>query len=374
MNKFIIALLLSVAVVSVQSAQSSCNALAIQGGADQGAYLAGGIIGLIQNAPNGQAQWDVITAVGIGAINLGILSQYPLGQEAAAAAELQNTWSGFKASTWYKNWLAGPVQGLLIEPGLYTTKNAQKWLSQTIKNDPQRYVQVGSCDANQAEYIPFNNFDGSLDAATLQTGILASYATAGIFPYVNYNGNTLIDGSSLKSLDIAGAIEQCRRLTNGVMDDVYLDIVMFSSKQWSEINVTDYTALKMLLVTLSLTTYRSTMYDIQKAQWDYPDVNFRYLVAPGTSLPTSTVPLGYSKAENEAMINQGIADAKSAIALGAGAKWNEYVEFTTEYLTSTFGAGATLDKTPEHAEMVEMLRQAFAEEAKNAVYAEEEEM
>lgn len=140
MSKFIIALLLSVAITSVQSAQSTCNALVLQGGADQGAYQAGAIIGLIQNAPAGESQYDVITGVGVGAINLGVLSQYAKGQEDQAASTLQNLWTGFKASNWYKNWLAGPVQGLLIEPGLYTTKNAVKWLAANFPNPPQRYV------------------------------------------------------------------------------------------------------------------------------------------------------------------------------------------------------------------------------------------
>jgi len=318
---------------------------------------------LIQNAQSGEAAYDVITGVGIGSHNAGIFSQYPKGQETAAASQLQNVWTNMKASNWYKNWLAGPVQGLLIEHGIYSTKAAQKWLAGTFTSAPQRYIQIGTVDANEAEYIPFNNFDGSLDAATLQTAILASYATPGIFPYVNWNAETLIEGSQLKNLDIAGAIEQCRQLTGGDMTGVALDIVMFSSKDWKGIDVTGYNSLRMLLITLSMNSYRATMYDIQKAQWDYPDVNFRYLVAPSATLPSSTVPLGYSAAESAAMVSQGISDAQAAIAEGAGAKWLEYSGMVSDFLTSTYGTGATLNKTQEHRDMVEMLRKAFAEEA-----------
>jgi len=74
------------------------------------------------------------------------------------------------------------------------------------------------------------------------------------------------------------------------------------------------------------------------------------------------------------MIAQGIADAKSAIAQGAGSTWSEFSQISSDYFTSTFGSGATLDKTPEHAEMVEMLRLAFQEEAAQAAKALEEDM
>lgn len=191
---------------------------------------------------------------------------------------------------------------------------------------------------------------------------MASYATPGIFPYVNYNGNTLIAGSELKNLDIAGAVEQCRQLTGGDMSGVAIDIVMFSSKTWS-VDITGFNALRMLLITLSLNTYRSTLYDIQKAQWDYPDINFRYVVSPTGTLPTSTVPLGYSQSEIQTMINQGIADAKAALSAGVGSTWQEFSQFSADYLNSTFGTGATLDKTQAHEDMVNMLRQAFEEEA-----------
>lgn len=80
-----------------------CRALAIGGGTDLGAYEAGVIIGLIQSLPSGEAQWDVVTGVGVGAVNALIVSQYPKGQEAAASTKLKSFWSTFTYEAFYQD-------------------------------------------------------------------------------------------------------------------------------------------------------------------------------------------------------------------------------------------------------------------------------
>lgn len=356
-------LLLCLAVFGSSATLEKCQALVIQAAGDQGAYEAGGIIGLIQNAQNGEAQWNVVTGVGVGAINAAIVSQYAVGQEAAAASKLQSVWSNFQANDWYKNWLAGPVQGLLVEKGIYNTKPAQGFLQDIIPNSPSRYIQVGAVDANAAVYVPFNNFNGALSASTLQAGVLASYAIAGVFPYVTYDNRLLINGAALKALDVSGAIEQCLDLNGNVQKNVFVDAVLINHKTWKQISVTDYNSLQMLLLTLTATSYKSTVFDLQRAEWDYTQVNFRYIVSPSNSLPKADKPLDYSKTQLQDMINQGINDAKSAIGAGAGVYWAEWFTQARTYLNSNWGTDYKLDKSDSHKEMVKMLKKAFAEEA-----------
>jgi len=137
---------------------------------------------------------------------------------------------------------------------------------------------------------------------------------------------------------------------------------MMTTKSWDTLNVTDYTSLQMLFLTLKITSFRATLYDLQKAQWDYPTINFRYIVFPTGSLPSTVAPYAFSQSQIDSMIKQGEADAIAAINAGVGAKWNEIVSEASTYIENTFGKGASLPDPVEHAQMVNMIKQAINEE------------
>ena len=52
----------------------------------------------------------------------------------------------------------------------------------------------------------------------------------------------------------------------------------------------------------------------------FPDVNWRYLISPTTSLPGDTVPLDFKPEDSIINMNQGALDAKNAIQKGRKAK------------------------------------------------------
>jgi len=145
--------------------------------------------------------------VSVGAFITGIFSQYPQGEEKAAAQQIINTWKNFDKSKFYKNWLAGPAYGFVFEAGMYNTKPMPGYLQSLMPNAPVRQIAVGATNADDATYWSFNNFEGPLSASNLQIGVQGSMAQPGIFPYLNYEGATLIDGAQLKNLDISTAVE-----------------------------------------------------------------------------------------------------------------------------------------------------------------------
>jgi predicted acylesterase/phospholipase RssA len=351
-------------VCSGVNSQKICQALCLQGSADQGPYQAGAFKSLVANTPAGQTSYDIITGVGVGAINTFLLSQFPQGQEASAASWLENFWASFQSSDYYKGWTFGPAQGFLTEAGMYDNSKAAPFLESKVSGSgPVRSISIGVCNADDASYWTFNNFNGALAYSTLAPITVASYAIPGIFPYYNYQGATFIDGSTMKNLDIAAAVDQCRVLNGNIDSNINIDIIMTTTKSWNlKEPVTNQKSLYLLQLTLEITNFRTTQYDIQKAQWDYPNVNFRYLVSPSSALPTQDAPFGYSSDQQSAMFSQGESDALNAIQQGEGQAWNSMVDTISAYLNNTFGTGAKLQDDEYHQQLVQTLKTGFQEE------------
>lgn len=43
---------------------------------------------------------------------------------------------------------------------------------------------------------------------------MASSAVPALFPYVNFQGNTYMDGGIIRSIDVGGAIEKCLEIVD----------------------------------------------------------------------------------------------------------------------------------------------------------------
>jgi len=368
MNKLSLLFIIGALFCSVTVAvQSTCNVLIVQGGTTQGHYAAGAIQGLVKSLPQGQAAWDVVSGVGSGALTAALAGQYAKGQEAAMAQHVVSFWQNLEPKNLWKNWLTGIVQGLLVEPGLYNSAPADTFLKSTFPNPPNaRFFSIGATNANDASYHLYSNFNGAIDANSFQAAIKATWATPGILPYVNFGGMTLIDGSILKNLDVAAGVQKCRQLVGNKDSAINVDTILLHEKAWSaNVHANKTHTLAMLELTLKLTSFRTTMYDIEKSKWDYPNVNWRYHVFPSQNLPGNSAPYEFNAKDKTAMINLGISDAQKSVAAGPGAMWDEYSSHVSAYLYNSFGAGATLQNGEEHQQMVELLRQAFAEEAAN---------
>ena len=363
MQKAIALLVISSLFLSAVNAGKPCYVLAIQGGTTQAAYTAGAIQGLVKNLPAGQAAYDVVTGSGSSGITAALAALYPKGQEAAMAQNIVNFWQSLQPHDLWKNWLTGIIQGLLAEPGLYNTAPAVTFFSKIFKSPPNgRYFSMGTTNANDATYWLFNNFNGPMNADAFNAAIRATWATPGIIPYVNYGSQTLVDGSILKNLDIAAGVIQCRAINGKDDSNIFVDTILLHEKTWSA-DVTEHThTIKMLQLTLKLTSQKATMYDIEKAKWDFPNVNFRYTVAPSQKLPTNSHPYDFTAKEKAFMINLGLSDAARSISAGPGVMWADYSNHVSQYLRSTHGPNAMLKRDEEHAKLVQALKKAFAEE------------
>ena len=300
---------LSVLYLSIESEAARCRALVVGGGTDLGAYEGGAIMGLISGLPSGEAQWDVITGVGVGSVNALIVSMYAKGQESAASSKLNSFWSGFSYATFYQDWTGGYVTGLLLKSGLYDSTPMQKTLSTLQTGSFQRVLGVGTTDLISSNYVYFSSSQQS-DAA-MKTGIYASAADYGIFPIVKYGAYQLISGNVIYSADLLSAIDACT--AKGAADsDISIDVVLGAGKTISSVDASQYKSLQALMRYLQINSYNNVMQTITHTQHEHPSVKIRSTVFPSVNLPTALYPYDYTNVQIQQQIKQGIADGTKA--------------------------------------------------------------
>jgi predicted patatin/cPLA2 family phospholipase len=298
----------------VAQAPGKCRVLALAGGGDKGAYQAGAIQGLIASLPAGEAEWDVITGVGIGAVNALPASRFAKGSETAMSAYLNSFWKNFSNDQFYVNWPGLVVQGLLSESGLYNSAPMLKTLNTLSGAGASfgRHLVVGATDLMSGDYIVVN------DTYSLSDVVMATYGTAsmtGTFPPVTLDSYYLADGTLKFSVDILSGVNQC--LDMGFQrTDVIVDVVLCTSKNLAQINLAGYKPLQVLIRYLEIESYDDSMQVLENAKIDYPGVDIRSVIVPSTALPEqqASLPLPYSFSEDAltTMLELGYSDALAA--------------------------------------------------------------
>ena len=71
--------------------------LALSGGGAKGAYQAGAIKGLVERL-GFEAEYDLVTGVSVGSINMAVMASFPIGKECEAAESLESLWKCIEGS------------------------------------------------------------------------------------------------------------------------------------------------------------------------------------------------------------------------------------------------------------------------------------
>lgn len=74
-----------------------------------------------------------------------------------------------------------------------------------------------------------------------------------------------------------------------------MDVVLTSEKNLKQVDASDYKSLQMLWRYLEVSRYYSNMDGLLRAQFAYPNVYFRNVVAPSGDLPSSFYPLNLDR-------------------------------------------------------------------------------
>ena len=89
------------------------------GGANNGAWEAGVLYGLIHNASDPtDYQYDVISGVSAGALNATVLAGWEPGKEKEMVSWLCDLWSNLKTSDVWQDWKYGKLEGLTTKHGI----------------------------------------------------------------------------------------------------------------------------------------------------------------------------------------------------------------------------------------------------------------
>lgn len=91
-----------------------------------------------------------------------------------------------------------------------------------------------------------------------------------------------------------------------------VDVLLTSEKTLKVVDASQYNSLQMGIRYLEVSRYYGAMDGLLRAQFAYPNVQFRHIISPSSSLPDSTLPLYLTPEEVTAAINTGITDGTAA--------------------------------------------------------------
>jgi len=307
---------------------NKCYILALEGGGDKGAYQAGAISGLVDNLPTNMTQYDVVTGISVGSLNGAGFSIFEIGAEKEAADFLLSIWRTINGkSSVFQNWMFGPLEGLLFKTGIYDTTPLQTLLQKIIQeNSIKRKLIVGSTNIETGAYHTWDEKDFIDNPDEFVSAIMASSAFPVIFPNIKKDNTSWMDGGVQVSIDIFSGINKCLDMGYS-LDRIIIDALLCSAAQkLPKVDPSKMHPVMVLIRVLEIYGYNNSMKEMKDILYDFPKVNFRFIIAPSQKLPSGKIPLTFSPQEIEKMINIGIEDAKNAINYGENGNFQEFIQ------------------------------------------------
>lgn len=209
----------------------------MSGGGTKGAFEAGVLYGMYHTETDKtKFQYDVITGVSAGALNLGALSLFEKGQEEMVVDLLSEVWQTITSDNLYSEWRpAGIISGVLHHTGVFNTAPLYDFLTNFFNEhgpEIKKKIVVSSVDANTGAYTLFNE-----TCPDPVKAIVSSAAIPFIFPSQVWENRHVIaiDGGSVWNTNLVSAVQRCREIVD---DDskITIDIIVCGSnkiKTWT---------------------------------------------------------------------------------------------------------------------------------------------
>lgn len=231
---------------------------------------------------------------------------------------LLEMWSSITTSDILELWPGGLIAGATWERSLVSNEPLRHLLEAQIGGKHiERHFIVGTADANNAEYVVYDYPPSDEIPDDIIDTLIASAAIDGVFPPVLRDGRTLVDGGSIWNANIISAVEKCRDM--GFEDkDIIIDYILCSGSEIGGADTSDYHTLKHIVHAWNIRSYYSSMGDVERTKIFYPDVQFRYTLAPSEKISTSPIPLDFSPEHLQKCMEVGEKDALNAMKKGPG--------------------------------------------------------
>jgi predicted patatin/cPLA2 family phospholipase len=332
--------LLFTLIFSLKQAKEKCYVIALEGGGDKGSYQVGALKGLVDNVPNNETKWDVVTGISVGSLNAAGLSIHDIGNEEEAVNFLLDHWRNIKGkSDIYQNWWLGPLYGLLYKNSLYDTSPTKKLLAEIISTSTlKRQFVIGATDVESGAFTTWD--EQTLNRDEYIQAIMSSGGYPVFFPNIQFRNRTYMDGGVKVSMDVFSGINKC--LDNGYTEEnIVVDAILLSSKNITDVKPKDLKTMQVLIRVFEVFGYDNAMRDLEDTLEMFPKVNYRYIIEPTEKLPSGEIPLTFSPEQIEKMIKIGINDAINVIKKGEGKNLKEmlvrYKQERRERMTKRFG-------------------------------------
>jgi len=99
-------------IAGAVAANTTCRALVLSGGGNNGAWEAGLLHGFVNAGNPADFAYDVVTGVSAGSINTLAFAGWEIGKEVEMAAWISDLWKNLKTSDVWQDWTIGKVAGL----------------------------------------------------------------------------------------------------------------------------------------------------------------------------------------------------------------------------------------------------------------------
>jgi len=318
--KGLITLLVALSYLAFQAVDAKkCRALAMSGGGDLGAYQAAVVMGLTNYLPEEELSWDVVTGVSAGSLNALGLAAYKPNEVLKAAEFIYALWNSIPDYQAYGNWPLGIVQGLFFKGGIFDLSPGKSWIREKWESRTvNRRVSFATVDSGRAIYTVYDyNGTGTLPADFIDSAF-ASASIPFIFPPTQRGTKTLIDGGVIWNLDVPSAIRRCREVVNSDKD-IVVDFILCTNHNIATVtDLRKYKTMDHFMRGRDIKSFYNGMNDYNSSTIMYPDVTFRYIIAPSEDMAIGFLPLDFSRAQVDKCFEIGAKDAKSAVKLGPG--------------------------------------------------------
>lgn len=299
-----------------QAQKPLCRALALEGGGSRGGYQAGALVGLTTLLPGADVEWNVVTGISTGALNSGLVAQFPMGQEVEMAQYAAEKWRSINSSAA----VFVPYEGcdeacsILTEPSLWSTAPLRATLTEFYTNGIQRNITVGSSNLDLAQFSDFNETVGN---ANLIEAVMCSAAPPFFFPSQYFEGYSWGDGGCMCNLEVFKAVERCLDVVEDE-SDVIVDMIFCQGQEMAPLtNGVNWTTYDVFTRTRDIHSYDNSMWYLYTAMQAYPDVNFRYIIIPSKPLAGGIVPFDFANSNILSELSEGQSDAEAVIGNGA---------------------------------------------------------
>jgi len=291
----------------------------MSGGGDKGSYEAAVFIELVNQLEEG-ASYDVMTGVSAGSMNACGLGVFKPEEGDAASLFVFGLWNSIKSSDVFGYWPGGILEGLFKKGGVLTTQPLVDFVtSQTSGYTVGKKVSFALCEINNAANFVFDyNASDELPEFYVQSAIGSSSIPL-VFPSMKIGDNVFVDGGSLWNIDIPTAVRRCREVVDDDKDIIVDAILCGSNPPVSppKGELKKYSALSHYRRAGEIKGFYDTMNKLDSALFNYPDVEFRYVIGPSESLSTSSnpIPLDFSKSHLDKCFEVGKKDARNAVKM-----------------------------------------------------------